>query len=108
MVMPRDGARLVAPGSIVGFLGELAVPADFYWVVREPVPLAGMVYPGRVDWSLLASEGVGHVVCLTDDVPRYDPSPLTYTSVRLDDLFNGGSPRNPTVERDRVLVAARA
>jgi hypothetical protein len=98
--------RLVVPGSIVGFLGELAVPADFYWVAREPVPLAGMAYPGRVDWAGLASEGLGHVVCLTHDEPRYDPSPLTYTAVRLDDLYNGGTPRQPEAERHRALQAA--
>jgi hypothetical protein len=48
------------------------------------------------------------VVCLTDDVPRYDPSPLTYTAVRLDDLFNRGSPRDGVFERERVLAAARS
>ena len=51
--------RLIAPGSIVGFLGELAVPADFYWVVREPVPLAGMAYPGRVDWGCSRAKASG-------------------------------------------------
>jgi hypothetical protein len=101
-----SGVRLVAPGSIVGFLGELAVPADFYWVVREPLPLAGMAYPGRVDWHALAAEGVGHVVCLTHDVPRYDPAPLTHTAIRLEDLYHGGSPRDPGAERRRALEAA--
>ena len=100
--------RLVPPGSIVGFLGDLAVPADFYWVTREPVPLAGMAYPGRVDWSALAGEGVGHVVCLTHDDPPYDPFPLARTAVRLEDLYNGGVPSDPDAERARVLRAAEA
>jgi hypothetical protein len=98
----------VAPGSIVGFLGDLAVPADFYWVAREPVPLAGMAYPGRVDWSTLAGEGVGHVVCLTHDVPRYDPAPLECTAIRLEDLYNGGTPSDPDAEAARVGLAADA
>jgi protein-tyrosine phosphatase len=100
--------RLVAPGSIVGFLGDLAVPADFYWVTRDPVPLAGMAYPGRVDWSALAGEGVGHVVCLTHDEPRYDPAPLAHTAVRLEDLYNGGVPSDPAAERARISAAADA
>src|SRR4051794_39085996 len=97
--MRASPVRLVPPGSIVGFLGDLAVPADFYWVAREPVPLAGMAYPGRVDWPALAAEGLGHVVCLTHDEPRYDPSPLTTTAVRLEDLFAGGAPSDPAAER---------
>jgi hypothetical protein len=100
--MRASPPRLVPPGSIVGFLGDLAIPADFYWVTREPVPLAGMTYPGRVDWRALADAGVGHVVCLTHDEPRYDPAPLTCTSVRLEDLFNGGRPSDLAAERARV------
>jgi hypothetical protein len=100
--------RLVPPGSIVGFLGDLAVPADFYWVVRDPVPLAGMAYPGRVDWGALAAEGLGHVVCLTHDAPRYDASPLTHTAVRLEDLYNSGTPRDPDAEQARIAGAVDA
>jgi hypothetical protein len=104
----RASLRLVAPGSIVGFLGDLAVPADFYWVTREPVPLAGMAYPGRADWKSLAGEGVRHVVCLTHDEPRYDPAPLSHTAIRLEDLYHGGLPRDPAAEQARVLDAADA
>jgi protein-tyrosine phosphatase len=94
--------RLVPPGSIVGFLGELAVPADLYWVTREPVPLAGMAYPGRVDWAALADEGIGRVVCLSHDEPRYDPAPLACSAFRLQDLFTGGVPSDPLAEAQRV------
>jgi hypothetical protein len=100
--------RLVTPGSVVGFLGDLAIPSDFYWVAREPVALAGMAYPGRADWPLLAAEGLGHVVCLTDDEPRYDCAPLTRTALRLEDLFNGSEPSDPEAERARVESAADA
>ena len=57
--------RLLPAGAHTGFLGALCVPDDLYWVSRTPVALAGMSYPGRADWSLLASLGIGHVVCLT-------------------------------------------
>jgi hypothetical protein len=100
--------RLVPPGSVVGFLGDLAIPSDFYWVARDPVPLAGMAYPGRADWSLLSAEGLGHVVCLTDDEPRYECAPLTRTAVRLEDLFDGSEPSDPAAERARVDEAADA
>src|SRR4051794_23434607 len=106
--MRASPLRLVPPGSIVGFLGDLAVPADFYWVAREPVPLAGMAYPGRVDWGALAAEGVGHGGCLTQDVLRYAPAPLTQTAVRLEDLYHGGPPSDPAAEQARVLEAAAA
>jgi hypothetical protein len=106
--MRASPLRLVSPGSIVGFFGDLAVPADFYWIARDPVPLAGMAYPGRVDWSALAAEGVGHVVCLTHDEPRYDPSPLSYTAIRLEDLYNGGRPTDPVAEQARIAEAADA
>jgi hypothetical protein len=106
--MRPPALRLVPPGSIVGFLGDLAVPADFYWLTRDPVPLAGMAYPGRVDWPTLAAEGVGHVVCLTHDEPRYDPAPLTCTAVRLEDMYHGGPPVDPLRERVRVMEACDA
>lgn len=98
--------RLSPPGTGVGFIGELAVPADLYWVAREPVPLAGMAYPGRVDWRRLACEGIGHVVCLSHDDPPYDPTPCSLTAVALENLFAGGSPREP--EREEALVLAAA
>jgi hypothetical protein len=106
--MRASPLRLVPPGSIVGFLGHLAVPADFYWLARDPVPLAGMAYPGRADWSALAAEGVGHVVCLTHDEPRYDAAPLSYTAVRLEDLYDGRPPSDPAAEQARALDAADA
>ena len=49
--------RLLPVGAHTGFLGRLCVPDDLYWVSRTPVALAGMSYPGRADWSLLAARG---------------------------------------------------
>ena len=98
--------QLLAPGAEVGFLGAAAMPAELYFVCRSPVALAGMAYPSRIDWSLLAAEGVAHVVCLTHDDPPYDPSPLAVHGIALQDLFaRHGGPDDPERERERVLRA---
>ncbi|HEY3832823.1 MAG TPA: hypothetical protein VGO03_11055, partial [Acidimicrobiia bacterium] len=98
---------LLAPGAEVGFLGSAAMPAELYFVCRSPVALAGMAYPSRIDWSLLAAEGVQHVVCLTHDDPPYDASPLAVHGIALQDLFaRHGPPDDPERERARVLRAA--
>src|SRR5260370_14384635 len=94
--------RLLPPGAHTGFLGDLCVPDDLYWVSRAPVALAGMAYPGRADWPLLASEGIGHVLCLTHDRVPYDASPCTITAIRLQDLVSGDPPTDP--EREHELV----
>lgn len=99
---------LVRPVADVGFLGAFSIPSDFFWVSRDPVPIAGMAYPARADWSMLAGLGFGHVVCLTCDDPPYDPAPLGMTAVALDDLYHGGPPSDPEAERKRVLRAAGA
>jgi hypothetical protein len=98
--------RLLPAGAHTGFLGNLCVPDDLYWVSRTPVALAGMSYPGRADWDLLASEGIGHVVCLTHEVAPYDPAPCTITAVRLQDLVSGDPPA--AADRERELVRAAA
>jgi Tyrosine phosphatase family len=98
--------RLLPVGAHTGFLGNLCVPDDLYWVSRTPTALAGMSYPGRADWPLLAEEGIGHVVCLTHDVAPYDASPCTVTSVKLQDLVSGNPPTDAERERDLVIGAA--
>jgi hypothetical protein len=100
------GIRLLPAGAHTGFLGALCVPDDLYWVSRTPVALAGMAYPGRADWELLAGEGIGHVVCLTHDAAPYDASPCTVASFRLQDLVSGGPPRDPERELQVVHDAA--
>ena len=98
--------RLLPPGAFTGFLGALCIPDELYWLARQPVALAGMKAPGRANWSLLAAEGIGHVVCLTDDVARYDPAPCTVTAIKLQDLMSGGPPAQPEREQARVFEAA--
>jgi hypothetical protein len=98
--------RLLPVGAHTGFLGNLCVPDDLYWVARAPVALAGMAYPGRADWSLLAGEGIGHVVCLTHDAVPYDPAPCTVTAIKLQDQVSGDPPSDP--DRERALVGQAA
>jgi len=98
--------RLLPPGSGAGFLGELAVPAELYWVIRQPAPLAGMSYPRRQSWDALRQAGFAHVVCLTHADAPYDPAPLTVTSVLLQDLYARPEPDDPGHERAQALAAA--
>lgn len=101
--------KLIAAASEVGFLGDAAMPGDLYFVSRVPVAIVGMGYPARVDWTLLAAEGVGHVVCLTHhEAPPYDAAPLRITAIGLEDLWTAREPTDPELERARVDEAARA
>jgi hypothetical protein len=101
--------RLLDPASDVGFIGDVSVPGELYFVSRAPVVIAGMGYPARVDWDLLAAEGIAHVVCLTHhDAPPYDPAPLRVTAIGLEDLWTATAPADPVRERQRVHDAASA
>ena len=106
----RTGAdvrlRLLAPASEVRFVGPMAMPAELYFLARQPVALAGMAYPARVDWQALFDEGLRHVVCLTHDEAPYDPDPFTVTAIALQDLYTGVVPDDPDAERERIRRAA--
>ena len=55
---------LIQPSDMPLITG-LAVPDEFYWVLQQPAPLAGMSYPSsRTPWQDLAAAGFRHVVCL--------------------------------------------
>jgi hypothetical protein len=85
------------------------VPESLYLVTREPAPLAGMEYPRweGLSWPLLAGLGLEHVVCLTDEVCAYDPSPLRVPiGIRLQDLAQGAQPEDPSLEERKVRQAA--
>jgi len=95
----------------------LRVPEEFYIVLESPGRLAGMVLPSeQTPWDRLAGEGFRYVVCLTDDVPPYDPSPVEVLhSVCLEDLYGGIAPTDPVREAewivgavDRVAAALRS
>ena len=84
-------------------------PADFYLVAEGPGKLAGMSYPSDQKWDSLFGSGYRHVVCLTDDTPRYDPSPLgVLYAGQMKDLVGGREPLDPEHEercvRDAVVL----
>ena len=100
LVQPRDMPAI--PG--------LAVPYDFYWVLRHPAPLAGMQYPSpRTPWPELAAAGFRHVICLEGHGPAYDPSPLNVSQrTSLQDLYGGSVPHDPEREERLIHEAAHA
>ena len=68
---------LIEPADMPSMPG-VPVPYAFYVVCETPVRLAGMPIPTpSTPWQTFANAGFSQVVCLTDDVPRYDPAPLT-------------------------------
>jgi hypothetical protein len=97
---------LLPPGARPGFVGTLAVPGDLWWVCIEPTPLAGMAYPRRGNWDALAARGFGHVIDLTRDTAKYDPSPLRSHGFRLADLVVRRRPPSP--EHDEEVIGAAA
>jgi hypothetical protein len=98
--------RLLPPGARPGFVGTLSVPGDLWWVCTDPAPLAGMAYPRRGAWDALAEHGFHHVVDLTRDEAKYDPSPLISHTFGLADLVVRRRPPDP--ERDEMRIAAAA
>jgi hypothetical protein len=101
--------RLIQPIDMPSIPG-LAVPYDFYCVLQQPAPLAGMPYPSpRTPWHELSAAGFRHVICLEGDGPTYDPSPLIVSHrASLQDLYGGGSPRHPEQEERLIHEVARA
>lgn len=88
----------------------LNVPLDFYAVLLDPAPLAGMRYPEvGIDWLGIAGLGIQHIVCLAEDVPNYDPLPLDVLfSAQLEDLRGTRDPENPQREAQLIDEAVSA
>jgi hypothetical protein len=101
---------LLMPADVPPIPG-LLMPYAFYWVLRQPAPLAGMPYPSlHTPWTAIAAAGFTHVVCLNEASPLYDPTPLHILhAVELEDLVFGDPPQAPEQEagriRDAVTVA---
>lgn len=106
--MARDLAFV--PLEKMPAVAGLGVPNDVYWILRRPAPLLGMARPTpSTPWSALWDLGVRRVVCLTDDVPAYDPAPLAFScAVGLQDLYGGVLPERPEAEVKKVQAAAAA
>jgi len=98
---------MIEPGSGDGIAG-VSLPGEFYWVLRTPAPLAGMKYPrDGFPWGELAKVGFSQLVALHPG--NYDPSPLSILSAeKLQDLVDGGPPRNPGREQETIARIVRA
>ncbi|HEX7976131.1 MAG TPA: hypothetical protein VF498_17110 [Anaerolineales bacterium] len=95
------------------YLPGVRIPHDFYQVLQEPAPRAGMAHPRQVrpPWQDLHRLGLRHIICLAESAPGYTPAPLkTLYAASLEDLFHGGPPQKPRMEarllREAVEVAA--
>jgi hypothetical protein len=84
----------------------LSVPGDLWWVCAEPTPLAGMGYPRRGAWDDLAARGFHHVVDLTRDRAKYDPSPLVSHASKLADLIVRRRPPDAAGDEARIITVA--
>ncbi len=97
------------PPEALRSVSGLDTPRHFYQVLRAPAPLAGMSFPKRPPWKSIAAAGFESIVCLTDNTPPYDPSPLRVLHARkFKDLVGGARPDDLEEEaamlRDVVLV----
>ncbi|HMK48258.1 MAG TPA: tyrosine-protein phosphatase [Methanocella sp.] len=69
----------------------MSTPFEVYTVIKEPALLAGMRYPIGISWDKLKEAGFTSIVCLSENYPSYDPSPLQELhTVCLEDLCCGG------------------
>ena len=88
----------IAPEALRSVRG-LDTALRFYQVLRSPAALAGMPFPDRVPWKAVAAAGFESVVCLTDDAPPYDSSPVrVLRAVKFKDLVGRGRPDDPQRE----------
>ena len=85
----------------------LRSPEDFYWVLQDPVPLAGMCLPEtNWPWQSICDCGFTNLVSLHP--MGYDPTPLTSIHDQpLEDLINGDSPKDTVLEIRRIRSATR-
>lgn len=97
---------LLSP-AIMPAIHGVRMPREFYWVLQEPAPLAGMAYPWPgTPWTEIAAAGFKHVVCLASEAPGYDPAPMErlYTT-ELEDLVHTRPPRDPAREERLIRDA---
>ncbi|WP_292379586.1 hypothetical protein [Methanosarcina sp. UBA289] len=67
---------LLIPQSMPVIKG-IRIPMNFYVVLKEPVPLAGMSYPAvRTPWEKIRNADFSSVACLCDSDVSYNPYPL--------------------------------
>ena len=92
---------LVSPKN--SFQGQgLRSPEDFYWVIQDPVPLAGMcLQETNWPWQSICDCGFTNLISLHP--MDYDPTPLTSIHDQpLEDLISGDSPKDTVLEIRRI------
>jgi hypothetical protein len=99
--------QLIEPTNVPRIDG-IDSPREFYWVLKEPAPLAGMKLPRNgFPWSGIADLGFRRVVALHPG--SYDPAPLSFLfQKKLEDLVGGGPPTDPSKERGLIEEAVYA
>jgi protein-tyrosine phosphatase len=86
----------------------LDTPQRFYQVLRAPASLAGMSFPDRPSWQAVADAGFDSIVCLTNNTPPYDPSPLRILrALKFKDLVGGHLPDDPKREAEMLRDVVR-
>ncbi len=82
-------------------------PEDFYWVLQDPIPLAGMCLP-ETNWLWQSIHDCGFNNLVSLHPMEHDPTPLTSVySLPLEDLVSGDPPRNPLLEISKIRSATR-
>ena len=85
----------------------LRSPEDFYWVLQDPVPLAGMCLP-ETNWPWQSIHDCGFDNLVSLHPMEHDPTPLTSVySLPLEDLVHGDPPKNPLLEISKIRSATR-
>lgn len=89
----------------------IKVPLEFYQILKSPT-LAGMSYPrSDTPWEAFFKLGFTSIVCLTENKPGYDPSPLKIIyAADIEDLIGGKKPANPRKEKklfENAVAVAR-
>lgn len=98
----------IPPVALASVRG-LDTPERFYQVLRAPARLAGMAFPEGSPWKAIAAAGFKSLVCLTNNTPPYDPSPLrVLRSLKFKDLVGGGHPDDPGREAEMLRDVVRA
>jgi protein-tyrosine phosphatase len=88
----------ISPEALRSIPG-LDSPQRFYQVLRVPAPFAGMSFPNSPPWKSIAAAGFQSLVCLTDNTPPFDPSPLSVLrALKFKDLIGGAFPDDPQRE----------
>ena len=83
----------------------LRSPEDFYWVLQDPIPLAGMCLP-ETNWPWQSIHNWGFKNLASLHPMEHDPNPLTgIYSLPLEDLVSGNPPKNPLLEISKIRSA---